>query len=178
MKKNLILFVLGLAGSVGMMQAKEVKRESRKIKAEVSKQDTIHASALDALTHCHFVLQAEEVINKYGVKAETDPVANFVAMKGPVGVVQLAYSVEGTPCGVTMEGRVGQMNIEEDRKGNTICTFNIDSPLRTMSLRLTLSKKNDEAFVEISSCKHVKGIAFSGRLLYGADASILIGEPS
>lgn len=134
--------------------------------------------ALDALTHCHFVLQADEVIYKNGEKAETESVANFVAMRGPVGVVQLASSIEGTLCGITMEGRIGQMNIEEDRKGNTICTFNIDSPIRTMTLRITLSKKSNEALAEISSCGHVKGIALSGYLLYGADATILIGEPS
>lgn len=174
----MILFVCVLAGSVNLMQAKEVPAEGRRAKTETGKQDSLHASALDALTHGYFVLQADEVINKNGIKAEADSVVNFVAMRGNTGLVQMAYSVEGTRCGVTMEGRIGQLNIEKDRKGNTLCTFNIDSPIRTMSLRLTLFKKSNEAFVEISSCKHIKGLAFSGRLLYGADASILVGEPS
>lgn len=178
MKKNLILFVLLLAGSVNTIQAQKVKTNAFPIKTEVSNQDTIHALALDALTHCHFVLQADEVINKKGEKADAESTANFVAMRGSVGIVQLATSIEGTLCGITMEGRIGQMKIEEDHKGNTICTFNIDSPIRTMSLRITLFKKSNEAFAEISSCKHVKGIAFRGHLLYGADATILIGEPS
>lgn len=166
MKKILILSVFLLLGSAVMAQTQEEKT------------DSIHALALDALTHGHFVLQADEVINKNGEKAEADAYTNFVAMRGPIGIVQLANSVEGTPCGITMEGRIGQLNIEEDRKGNTICTFNIDSPIRTMALRVTLYKKSNEAFAEISSCEHMKGIAFSGHLLYGADAKILIGDPS
>lgn len=178
MKKNLILVMLLLTGSVSLVQAQEVKGEAVRVNKEVCKQDTAHLSALDALTHCHFVLQADEVINKYGAKAEADSVSNFVAMRGSMGVVQLAKFTEGCPCGVTMEGKIGQMNIKEDRKGNTICTFNIDSPVRTMALRITLSKKSNKAFAEISSCEHVKGIAFSGRLLYGTDAVIKMGEPS
>lgn len=178
MKKKMIVFAWMLAASINLMQAQETPTESVRAKTEINEQDTAHASALDALKNGHFVLQAHELINRLGKKAETDSVANFVAMRGSIGIVQLAHSIEGSPCGVTMEGRVGQLNIEQDRKGNTICTFNIDNPIRTMTLRITLSKKGNKAFAEIGSCKHVKGIALSGCLLYGADATIVIGEPS
>lgn len=178
MKKNLILCVLLLAGCAITMQAREIKTDILPVKPEGSKQDTAHAAALNALIQGHFVLQADEVISKNGEKAKVDSVANFVAMKGSAGVVQIANLVEGAHCGITMEGRIGQLNITEDRRKNTICTFNIDSPTRTLTVKITLPKKGNKAFAEISSCKHVKGIAFSGRLLYGTDATILIGNPS
>lgn len=178
MKKNLILWALAVLVGAGTMQAREAGADALRMKKEVNREDTIHASAVDALKHSYFVLQADEVINRNGVEAEAEALTNFVAVRGPIAIVQLAKSIDGTPCGVTMEGRIGQMKIEEDRKGNTVCTFNIDSPMRTMTLRITLSKKSNEAMAEISSCKHVKGIALNGRLLYGADARILIGEPS
>lgn len=58
MKKNLILFLLLLAGSTGMIQAQDTTA-----KTEAHRQDPVHASAFDALTHGDFVLQAEEVIS-------------------------------------------------------------------------------------------------------------------
>lgn len=58
MKKNLILFLLLLAGSTGMIQAQDATA-----KTEAHRQDPVHASAFNALTHGHFVRQAEEVIS-------------------------------------------------------------------------------------------------------------------
>lgn len=186
MKKILILTMLLLIGTTSMLYAGNGSRNTvneqigRKVQKEYlnKKQDEAHAFALDALKAGHFVLQADKIINVIGIEEEVDSVANFVAMRGFIGCVQLAYLVENTPCGITMEGAVGQVEMNADKKGNTVCTFSIDSPERTMILRVTLSKKGDEAWAEVSACEHVKGIVFHGRLLYGPDAEIITGMPS
>lgn len=181
MKKNLMLSALMLLATLAVRAqehnggaGQSVKEERTEQKArETVDNNLAHAIALKALLEKDFVLQADEMIATSGAKAKVDEVTNFIAIRDDTATLQITPPT-GVH-GVTIEGRVGQWNVETNKKGITTCSLSIDNEKTSMKVTLTLGKTGNKVLATVGHCAHSESFSFGGELVAGIDAVILFG---
>lgn len=183
----LLLAVLLGVPSVGMAQdyddiyviekntpipANETKKERKeRINKDHEIVDSIfHLKAIDAIEDGYFVLQATQVRNSYGSYAMgLNDNSNFLLMQGDKGIFQIAYNVISAGAnglgGVTLHGRISNMKAKQDKKGNTIVTFNMIGRSMNAYVTLTLFKGSDQAMAMIDPTLGRGQITLRGRLV-------------
>lgn len=178
MKKNLMMALFLLFATIAGKAQENTEKNTREERTEQKAREKVdnnllHAIALKAILEKDFVLQADEMIATNGAKARVDEMTNFIAIRDDTATLQItpAHSVHG----VTIEGKIGQWNVETDKKGITTCSLSIDNEKSTMKVTLTLSKTGNKTLATIGHCSHTESFSFGGELVAGLDAVILFG---
>ena len=183
MKKNLILAIIALSGTMCMAQAQTVENDTVKVKTDTTEvkkpvnKEIAHQGAVEALNRCDFVLQAHDMASvKTRATAKLDSAANFLAVKGNKGLLQIAPPAEkgdSTPIsGITMKMDILSCNVETDKRGNVTCMLSTLLDGTPKDFKIKLNKKNNKAVAEYEGST----FAFIGELLPGEVADIHIGE--
>ena len=152
--------------------ANETKKERKeRIKKDHEIVDSIyHLKALHAIQDGYFVLQATQVRNSYGSYAlGLNDNSNFLLMQGDKGIFQVAYNIVSAGPnglgGVTLHGRISNLDIKGDKKGNAIVTFNMIGRSVNAYVTLTLLKGGDQALATIDPTLGRGQITLRGRLV-------------
>lgn len=181
MKKNLMLAVLLLFATIAVRAQENNESTEQNSKEECTEQkarkmvdnNLSHAIALKALLEKDFVLQANEMIATNGAKAKVDEMTNFIAIRNDTATLQI--TPPNSVHSVTIEGQVGQWNVETNKKGITTCSLIINNEKSSMQVTLTLNKTGNKALASIGQCAHSERFSFGGELVSGLDAVILFG---
>lgn len=137
-----------------------------------------HAVALDAVESRQFVLEADKLIFKYGEQAYVSSTTNFIALRGEKAVVQVAPFNSGGPNGVggiTLEGRVTNLEIKKEKNGTVILSMNVTGPILSAQVVMRLITGGNRASVAISSNFRSSRITLEGEVVPAEASTVYKG---
>jgi hypothetical protein len=152
--------------------ANETKKERKeRIKKDHEIVDSVfHLKALRAIQDGYFVLQATQVNNMYGHYAlGLNDNTNFLLTQGDKGIFQVTYNTMSPGYnglgGLTLHGRISNVNITVDKKGNDIITYHMIGRSMNAFVTITLFKESDQAIANIDPTLGRGRITMRGRLV-------------
>jgi hypothetical protein len=152
--------------------ANETKKERKeRIKKDHEIVDSVfHLKALRAIQDGYFVLQATEVSNMYGrYELGLNDNANFLLSQGDKGIFQVSYNTTAPGFnglgGITLHGRISNLKIKSDKKGNAIVTYNMVGRSMHAYVTITLYNGSDQAYASIDPTLGRGRINLRGRLV-------------
>ncbi len=129
-------------------------------------QDSLeYVAALQAIEAREFVFEANMLLFRRGGTARVFSNLNFVSLKGDHATIQVAPYDAGGPNGVggvTVEGRVTDMEVKTDRRGNTDVTMNVMGRAVFAVVNLTLTKGGNNASVTVIPNLHSDRLTLYG----------------
>lgn len=152
--------------------ANETKKERKeRIKKDHEIVDSVfHLKALRAIQDGFFVLQATEVSNLYGNYAlGLNDNTNFLLSQGDKGIFQVSYNTTSPGFnglgGITLHGRISNLKIKSDKKGNAIISYNMIGRSMNAFITMTLFKGSDQAIASIDPTLGRGRINLRGRVV-------------
>jgi hypothetical protein len=142
------LLIIGLFGFITDASPQKAKM-TRAEKKEVQKaQMMANFFALDTILRArNFVLEADYLQDKYGVRMPVSSSLNFIRVDSLRGILQtgtntgIGYNSVG---GVTAEGRIGRYEITKDTKhSNYTVTYTLDTQIGHYDIILTVNSVNN-----------------------------------
>lgn len=159
-------------------QTRAADRE--RVKREQAIADSIdHRNALRSLERHDFALEADQLILKRGRSVFVSSDTNFVTLCGDMATVQVAPFMGGGPNGIggiTVEGRVSNVRIETDKRGNTRFSMNVFGSGISATLNITLPKGGNRASVSIDPNFSSNRITLNGTLVPLDDSRVFKGR--
>lgn len=186
MKRLISIIAIGLSVCMaGMAQSKttlqeridrwkndmeEFRQRSASDRAEEKILDTLawrHAGA--AVSGKSFVVEADAITFKNGVRAYVNSMTNFVAVNGDRGVVQVSPS-DFAPGpngvgGVTVDGIVTGYEVTSDKKGRIRITMNISGAVINARVDISMHPESDNVQVVVSPNFNSQTIRLEGKLV-------------
>lgn len=152
--------------------ANETKKERKeRIKRGHDIVDSVfHLKAARAAYDQFFVLQATQVNNGRGFyELGLNDNTNFLLMQGDKGIFQVAFNnmdagMNGLG-GVTLHGNIRNVNVKDDKKGNTIMTYSMIGRNMNASVSITIYSGSDQAVADIYPTLGYGRISLRGRLV-------------
>lgn len=182
MKKVALLTLAVLFGCVTFTQAqtvKELTREEKKTEQETLDK-LLFEEAKQAIENKSFVLEADQVIFKYGTTAFVSSNTNFVGMDGDNAVVQVAFNIPVSGPnglgGITVDGRASDYKVKTDKKGNISVSMNVMGTGISAQVNITLMKGGNTATVDILPNFNSNRLSLSGQLLPLKRANVFKGR--
>ena len=152
--------------------ANETKKErNERIKKNHEIVDSVfHLKAERAAIDGYFVLQATQVRNRFGhYELGLNDNTNFLLMQGDKGIFQVAFNNMSAGAnglgGITLHGRISNMNVKNDKKGNTIVTYVMAGRRMNATVSITIFKESDQAVADIYPNLGNGAITLRGRLV-------------
>ena len=125
--------------------------------------------AQEAIGKQSFVIEADAITFKYGTRVYVNSTTNFISVNGDRGVVQISPSsfVSGPNGvgGITVDGRISNMDLKVDKKGNTRISMNISGKGINAQLDITLYAGSDNAYVIVSPNFNSQTVRLEGKLV-------------
>lgn len=182
MKKLSVLSMLLLLICMGSVQAQTVKEMTRKEKKTEQKllDQMLFDEAKQAIEMKNFILEADQVMFKYGTTAFVSPNTNFVAVKGDKAVVQVAFNIPISGPnglgGVTVNGDISGYKQTTDKKGNISVSMTVMGIGISAQVNIRLYKGSNSASVDISPNFNSNNFSLTGNLLPMAKANVFKGN--
>ena len=127
-----------------------------------------------------FVLEADQVMFKYGTTAFVSSNTNFVAVKGDEAVVQVAFNVPVSGPngigGVTVSGSISGYKKEVDKKGTIRISMNVMGTGISAQVDITLPEGGNRATVHIMPTFNSNRFTLSGNVLPMSKANVYQGR--
>ena len=126
-----------------------------------------------------FVIEADAVTFKNGVRLMVNSMTNFIAVDGDRGVVQISPSnfVNGPNGvgGVTVDGSISGYEVTTDRKGNVRISMNVTGAVINATVDITLYPGSDQAYVVVSPNFNSRTIRIEGTIVPYAHSRVIKG---
>ena len=126
-----------------------------------------------------FVIEADAVTFKNGVRLMVNSMTNFIAVDGDRGVVQISPSnfVNGPNGvgGVTVDGSIYGYEVTTDRKGNVRISMNVTGAVINATVDITLYPGSDQAYVVVSPNFNSRTIRIEGTIVPYAHSRVIEG---
>lgn len=126
-----------------------------------------------------FVIEADAVTFKNGVRLMVNSMTNFIAVDGDRGVVQISPSnfVNGPNGvgGVTVDGSISGYEVTTDRKGNVRISMNVTGAVINATVDITLYPGSDQAYVVVSPNFNSRTIRIEGTIVPYAHSRVIEG---
>lgn len=139
-----------------------------------------YANALQALHDTCFVLEAERVVFKNGLRVYVTPTTNFVSVDEGRAMVQVAFNVPSPGLngigGVTVEGPITEYKEKTDKKGTTMLTANVQGVSLSARLYITMCKGTNNATIEILPTFNTRRITLEGRIIPPEESFVIKGR--
>lgn len=177
---NVIMWMM--IACLGYAQAQETKEMTREEKkAEQEALDRFYfEEARKAIEDKAFVLEADQVMFKYGTTAFVSSNTNFVAVKGDEAVVQVAFNVPVSGPngigGVTVSGSISGYKKEVDKKGTIRISMNVMGTGISAQVDITLPEGGNRATVHIMPTFNSNRFTLSGNVLPMSKANVYQGR--
>ena len=149
-----------------------MKKERAAHRALEAQQDSIaYFKAVQALKAGAFVVEADNVSFPNGITRYVSSSTNYVQVENGDGIVQTAFTnftyIPGPNGlgGVTVEGRVSDLKMNEDKDGNYYYSYSIQGIAISATVFITLTGGTNQASVQISPNFNNNNMTMTGRLL-------------
>jgi hypothetical protein len=173
MKQTIIAFLMLFIALGAFAQEQEPKKLTRKEKQEIlklerAKEDSILRAVTDVIiTNKQFVLEADQLRDRYGNMAFVTSNINFIAVDSNVAVFQFGSAhtvgINGIG-GVTVEGRITSFKAKKNEKnGSYYIQFNISSNLGMFDISMNVSG-DGRASATVNAMSRGK-LNYSGKLV-------------
>lgn len=159
----------GTAGAAG----REEQRRANEIQDSLKYVDALHA-----IEAREFVFEANMLVFKRGGTARVFSNLNFVSLRGEQATIQVAPYDAGGPNGVggvTVEGRVTNMEVKTDRKGNTHVTMNVMGRAVFATVDMVLIKGGNNASVTVMPNLSSNRLTLYGELIPAEKSRVFKG---
>lgn len=165
------------------LERKKAKEERKKAKELAKKQakaeeEARFQMAKEAMKQKNFVLQANQVYDRYGNTAQVTNNINFVKLDGDKCVVQLGFEgivgYNGVG-GITLDGKISDYKLTENEHGGMVMSFNVQGSMIQAAVRVNLNGSGDWADANVRSQTENIEIKFRGNLLPGDLSSVFQG---
>ena len=190
MKKIIALMMLVFIGASTAMYAQESKSENRRAerkaqrdaeKAREKREEArAYADAVQAINNRKFVLEADRITFKRGRSAFVTSNTNFVLLNGEKASVQVAfngpYAGPNGICGITVDGRVGEVKTATDKKGNVTCSFNVMGVGISAQVSIRLTHDTNNASVTINPNFNSNRLSLDGKVIPLSESSVYKGR--
>lgn len=179
--KKILLFALAAIFAANFAAANEPRKTRKELRAEQEAIDRAYFEAAEAALEARqFVLEANQVIFKYGSSAYVTPTTNFVAVDGDRAVVQVAFDVPASGFnglgGITVTGNVSGYKQTVDKKGNIRVTMNVMGTGISAQVSISLPNGSPDATVTVNPNLHSNRISLRGVLLPLEKAHVFQGS--
>lgn len=148
--------------------ARDAKRAQMKAE-EAAEAKISYEEAVEALKNRQFVLEADQVQFRNGQTAYVNTNTNFVLVNEERGTVQVAFNtVYPGPNGiggVTVDGSIGDFEMNTDKKGNVYCNFSIQGIGISAQIFINLTDGGNNAIVNISPNFNGNNMTLMGNLV-------------
>ena len=163
------IYVIEKSGEIPANETKKERKE--RIKKDHQIVDSIYnLKAVKAVRDGYFVLQATEVSDSRGrYTLGLNDNTNFLLMQGDKGIFQVAFNTMNPGAnglgGITLHGRISNMKISQDKKGNTNVRYNMVGSRMNASVMITIFGDKDQAVADIYPTMGNGRITLRGRLV-------------
>ncbi|MBB3698302.1 DUF4251 domain-containing protein [Flammeovirga yaeyamensis] len=154
--------------------ARKKAKEERKKAKELAKQQAKAeeqarlAMAKQAMQDQQFVLQANQVYDRYGNVAQVTNNINFIKMEKENCVVQLGFEgivgYNGVG-GITLDGKISELEIKENEYGGLSMVFNVQGSIMQARVRINLNGGDNWADASVRSQTENIEIKFRGNIV-------------
>lgn len=195
MKRLILMLVLISAGLVGSARNKETRQERItrwKNDMEAFRQGQMKSMAVYdvadslkgeqariAMANAGFVLEADAVTFKRGVRIQVNSTTNFISVKGDRAVVQVSpsyfYSGPNGVGGVTVDGTISGVRISEDKKGNIRYSMNVTGVGISARVDITMNRESGYAYAVVMPNFNSESVRLDGRLVPYAISRVVEG---
>lgn len=158
-------------------EEKELSRQERKMLQE--RIDSMQwATAMEAINDTAFVLEADQVIFKYGQRAYVSSTTNFVSVYKRDATLQVAFNVPAAGPngmgGITLDGMVTSYKVSTSKKGDMVnIDMNVSGVGISSHLFISMFRGSNKAQVDVLPNFNSHRISLSGRIL-PADQSFVV----
>ncbi|NLR89921.1 MULTISPECIES: DUF4251 domain-containing protein [Flammeovirga] len=154
--------------------ARKKAKEERKKAKELAKQQAQAEEkarfemAKAGMLSQQFVLQANQVYDRYGNTAQVTNNINFVKLDDDKCVVQLGFEgivgYNGVG-GITLDGKISDLKVEENDNGSIMMSFNVQGAMMQAAVRINLNGADNWADATVRSQTENIEIRFRGNIL-------------
>ncbi|NLR91080.1 DUF4251 domain-containing protein [Flammeovirga agarivorans] len=131
--------------------ARQKAKEEKKRQAEIYER-ILHEQAVSGIDSQAFVLEATQVYDRYGHTENVSSNINFVKVSGDVAVFQLGFDgvvgLNGVG-GITMEGKISDYQVIEEKNGRKTVKFNVMGPLMLANMQFSVDGAGNYANVKV-----------------------------
>lgn len=158
-------------------EEKVLSRQERKMLQE--RIDSMQwATAMEAINDTAFVLEADQVIFKYGQRAYVSSTTNFVSVYKRDATLQVAFNVPAAGPngmgGITLDGMVTSYKVSTSKKGDMVnIDMNVSGVGISSHLFISMFRGANKAQVDVLPNFNSHRISLSGRIL-PADQSFVV----
>ncbi|KXX71537.1 DUF4251 domain-containing protein [Flammeovirga sp. SJP92] len=152
---------------------KKAKEERKKAKELAKKQakaeeQARYQMAFEAMKGQNFVLQANQVYDRYGNIAQVTNTINFIKMEGETCVVQLGFEgiigFNGVG-GITLDGKISELKVTENEHGGLQLSFNVQGSMMQASIRINLNGADNWADATVRAQTTNTEVRFRGNVI-------------
>ncbi len=157
-----------------------VQEYERKIRLEAIEDSLNYVRAMNALENMEFVVEADQLIFKWGRTAFVNSSTNFVAVSKDEAVIQIApFNGGGGPNGVggiTLTGTPSNVKTKTNKRGNTYFSMNVSGAGISATVSISVAKGSNRVTLNINPNFNSNNITLTGDLLPTAFSNIYKGR--
>jgi len=177
MKKILLLIGIVLAISGCSSQSQLTDAEKLQEKRENQR---LYSEAEQALTNQDFVLEADQVLFKWGRTVFVSPNTNFVALEDGYATVQVTlngpYAGPNGIGGITVEGNASNIKMNKTKKGDINFSMNVVGVGISAQVEIQVYRESNKANVTVSPNFNSNRVTLSGKLIPSEKSSVYKGR--
>ncbi|MBB6459536.1 DUF4251 domain-containing protein [Flammeovirga kamogawensis] len=151
-------------------KAKEERKKAKQLAKQQAKAEETARFEMSkqAMKDQKFVLQANQVYDRYGNVAQVTNSINFIKLNGDVCVVQLGFEgivgYNGVG-GITLDGKITDLELKENEHGGVNMSFNVQGSMMQAAVRINLNGADNWADASVRSQTENIEVKFRGNLL-------------
>lgn len=173
------------AGFIGSAQNKETRQERIErwksdmaaFKARQTKDTKVYdvtdsiagLQAGDAIKNASFVLEADAVTFRRGTRVFVNSTTNFISVKDGRAVVQVSpsysYSGPNGVGGITVDGKVSDVRVSEDKKGNIHYSMNVTGIMISARVDIVIIADSGKAYAIVTPNFNSNTVRLDGRIV-------------
>lgn len=173
------------AGFIGSAQNKETRQERIErwksdmaaFKARQTKDTKVYdvtdsiagLQAGDAIKNASFVLEADAVTFRRGTRVFVNSTTNFISVKDGRAVVQVSpsysYSGPNGVGGITVDGKVSDVRVSEDKKGNIHYSMNVTGIMISARVDIAIIADSSKAYATVTPNFSSNTVRLDGRIV-------------
>lgn len=173
------------AGFIGSAQNKETRQERIErwksdmaaFKARQAKDTKVYdvtdsiagLQAGDAIKNASFVLEADAVTFRRGTRVFVNSTTNFISVKDGRAVVQVSpsysYSGPNGVGGITVDGKVSDVRVSEDKRGNTHYSMNVTGIMISARVDIVIIADSSKAYATVTPNFSSNTVRLDGRIV-------------
>ena len=123
----------------------------------------------DAIKNASFVLEADAVTFRRGTRVFVNSTTNFISVKDGRAVVQVSpsysYSGPNGVGGITVDGKVSDVRVSEDKKGNIHYSMNVTGIMISARVDIVIIADSSKAYAIVTPNFSSNTVRLDGRIV-------------